>query len=959
MGSLDVTPGTWALLDHLLDQALDLPEAERERWMRRLAPEHAEKLRALLARAGAAEPVDTPRPETPPVLPAPPRDIGPYHLIRLLGEGGMGAVWLAERKDLMIRRPVALKLPRASWHGTALARRLAREREILATLSHPNIAKLLDAGIAADGHPYLALEYVEGRPIDVHAREHELSIRDRLALFRQVLAAVAHAHGRLVVHRDLKPSNVLVTADGQVRLLDFGIAKLVAGNDTPATELTQIAGPVFTPNYASPEQLAGQPIGVASDIYSLGILLYELLAQVEPYRLRRELSVPLHEALRAQTIVRPSEAAPEPLRKALAGDLDTIVLKAMKPSPDERYSTADAFADDIGRFLDGYPIQARPDSPADRLRKLVLRHRAAAAAIVAIVLAVIGGSSLALWQARRATAEQVHAEAVTAYLTGLLRDASPYGTPGPSISTVDMLKRAHAELDRIGARPALRVELLDILGSVLLDFGDNDAAEQVASQALSEAERGLAPDDPQRLRARLLTTDVQLARGRDGEMRDEIDQLVTLLEAPAREQPADVVRALANRSQLAAHELRWADAQRDARRAFDLALARFGDRDSRTVNTTVLIARSYQLDPRRDRDAALREAERWLQFALHAYDNLSTHPHVISAREVLARALCFAGQPDRALVEFDRALHDAREALGPSRPLIGQISLNRALCERPVGYLTQALEDGTRGLELRNDAMQRDSRQWGNAHRQRGLTLLAARRPKEALDDLSAAADSLGRALGPRHWLTLLTRAHRMVALAYVGRTQEALDEIDALAATRTDTDAAELDAAAGTVHRITGYPAAARDELRRALEHLPANPDGRFQRLSILVELGQAEADLGLVREAEASLTEALALSATEQRVDNPVRADAWVGLARVRAARQRDAEAVVLLERADAFWRGFDAVNPAGAEAAILLARYQRQLGHRAEAERTEARARQLRPASPASTAAPRATD
>jgi len=624
----------------------------------------------------------------------------------------------------------------------------------------------------------------------------------------------------------------------------------------------------------------------------------------------------------------------------------------MKLSPDERYSTADAFADDIGRFLDGYPIQARPDSPAYRLRKLVLRHRAAAAAIAAIVLAVIGGSSLALWQARRATAEQVRAEAVTAYLTGLLRDASPYGTPGPSISTVDMLKRAHAELDRIGARPALRVELLDILGSVLLDFGDNDAAEQVASQALAEAERGLAPDDPQRLRARLLTTDVQLARGRDSKMRDEVDQLVTLLEARARAQPADVVHALANRSRLAAHELRWADAQRDARRAFELALAQFGDRDSRTVDATVLIARSYQLDPRRDREAALHEAERWLQFALHAYDNLSNHPHVISAREVLARALCFAGQPDRALVEFDRALHDAREALGPSRPLIGQISLNRAMCERPLGYLAQALEDGTRGLELRNDAMQRDSRQWGNAHRQRGLTRLAARRPEEALDDLSAAADSLGHALGRRHWLVLLTRANRMVALAYVGRTQEALDEIDALAATRKEMpDTAELDAAAGTVHRITGHAAAARDELRRALEHLPANPDARFQRLSILVELGQAELDLGLVREAEASLTEALALSATEQRVDSPVRADTWLGLARVRATQQRNAEAVVLLERADAFWRGFDATNPAGAEAAILLARYQRQLGHRAEAERAEARARQLRPASPAS--------
>ena len=222
----------------------------------------------------------------------------------------MGTVWLAERSDVMTRRPVALKLPRVSWMADPLRQRLEREREILATLAHPNIARLLDAGVTPAGEPYLALEYVEGARLTYTPGRRGLGIRARLELFLQVLAAVAHAHGRLVVHRDLKPSNVLVTAEGQVRLLDFGIAKLL--EETDRSELTDSSGPAFTPDHASPEQLSGEQIGVASDIYSLGVLLYELLAEVPPYRLRRSPERPYLEQLRAVTIVPPSEVAPPP-----------------------------------------------------------------------------------------------------------------------------------------------------------------------------------------------------------------------------------------------------------------------------------------------------------------------------------------------------------------------------------------------------------------------------------------------------------------------------------------------------------------------------------------------------------------------------------------------------------------------------------------------------------------------
>src|SRR5688572_20544030 len=264
MARLEIDADTWATLSRLLDQALDLPVPERARWIESLAPEHETlkpHLRDLLSRA-TGDTVDLLRPiakvDPPPTAgaratraftPQPGDLVGAYRLIRELAQGGMGVVWLAERSDGLINRPVALKLPRGSWERPALAERMAREREILATLNHPNIARLYDAGLTDDGLPYLALEYVEGRRIDEFCRENDLNLRARLHLFLQVARAVAHAHARLVIHRDLKPSNILVTADGQVRLLDFGIARLLEDGRANPPDLTQASGRVLTPGY--------------------------------------------------------------------------------------------------------------------------------------------------------------------------------------------------------------------------------------------------------------------------------------------------------------------------------------------------------------------------------------------------------------------------------------------------------------------------------------------------------------------------------------------------------------------------------------------------------------------------------------------------------------------------------------------------------------------------------------
>ena len=325
MAELDPGSEEWAALSGLLDEALELPQHERARWIDALPPEHDSirpRLRRLLSAASPADDAflrTIPKVNVAGIEPdgrdlAPlPEQIGPYRVLRKLAEGGMGAVWLAERADGMLNRPVALKLPRGAWTGAGLADRMAREREILAALNHPNIARLYDAGIATNGHPYLALEYVAGRTIDEYVTAKRLPIRARLELFLQVARAVAHAHVRLIVHRDLKPSNILVTDEGEVKLLDFGIAKLLDDSRGDQGAITQAGACLFTPDYASPEQLAGDALGVATDVYSSGVLLYELLAGTRPYTLSCAPRGTLERAIAEINPRRPSDACADPV----------------------------------------------------------------------------------------------------------------------------------------------------------------------------------------------------------------------------------------------------------------------------------------------------------------------------------------------------------------------------------------------------------------------------------------------------------------------------------------------------------------------------------------------------------------------------------------------------------------------------------------------------------------------
>jgi len=502
----------WPAISALLDEALNLPAPERASWLAGLAGEqglHREALRALLAHQDKIETDDflnmLPRLDTADTTPPLGRlaaggSVGAYRLIAEIGRGGMGTVWLAKRADGLLNRRVALKLPRIVW-GDSFAERLAREREILATLEHEHIARLYDAGIDAHARPFLAMEYVDGEPIDAYCRTHALPVRERVALLLQVMAAVGHAHSRLIVHRDLKPSNILVTRDGKVKLLDFGIAKLLEGDSTLRTALTELSGRALTLDYASPEQIRGEPLGTASDVYSLAVVAYEVLTDARPYRLKRGTAAEMEEAIASAEPRLASDAAAVPAnRKALRGDLDAILNRGLKKAVTERYQTVDAFAQDMTHYLSGAPVLARPDSKRYRAIKFVGRHRLQVAAGSVAVAALVAGTTVALWQAReaglqakRAQAEAATAQAVQAFLEGVfLANSGDQADPTKARETTAraLLDRGAERIDaELRQQPAARLRLLDVLASLYDGMGLVDRQIALRRQQLDEARR--------------------------------------------------------------------------------------------------------------------------------------------------------------------------------------------------------------------------------------------------------------------------------------------------------------------------------------------------------------------------------------------------------------------------------------------------------------------------------------
>jgi serine/threonine-protein kinase len=703
--------------------------------------------------------------------------VGPYRLLREIGQGGMGTVYLAERVDEQYRATVAIKFMRGALAAPEFARRFRVERQILADLTHPNIAWLLDGGTAPDGTPYLVMEYVDGAPIDAWCEARQLGLSGRLALFRQVCAAVQHAHQALVVHRDLKPSNILVTADGTPKLVDFGIAKLVTEGDgtDPTTTLR-----LLTPAYAAPEQLRGGRITVATDVYGLGAVLYRLLCGRPPLVLTDASAGEVERRIREVEPDAPSAAALGPAaawRRRLAGDLDTIALKALHKEPERRYPSVDQLADDVQRHLDGRPVLARRDTLGYRVGKFLRRHRAGVAVALSLVALTAFYVARITVETARARREAARASQVAEFLKDMFRVSDPTQAQGRELTARDVLDRgAERVAAELSEQPETQAELMAVIGEVYMGLG-------LYAPAGTQLERGLA------LRRRLQTAPDARAAG----MLDALG-VVRRLAGDYAAAESLAVQAVAVRRQLGT----------DDDTAFANSIANLAE--VRRVRGRIVSAESLyrqaleirrRLLPPGHRDLAdnlnnlalvihglgdYAEAERMHREALALRRPLGEgHPDVSNSLQNLALTLAARGGDGLGEAEslYTEALALRRRTLGADEPrtLNTQQSLGGVLLQRGEPRRAQAL------LE---DAVLRATRRLDPDH------LYAA----SALTKLSLALSALGahdsarhagadavarfrRRMGEEHPATFTAMANLGRVLAAAGDTAAAVTWLD------------------------------------------------------------------------------------------------------------------------------------------------------------------------------------
>ncbi len=686
--------------------------------------------------------------------------IGAFRLTRLLGEGGMAVVFLGERDDGGFKQQVAVKLLRRGLHSPFEQRLFRREQQALASLSHPNITHLIDGGISDVGMPYLILEYVHGLPITEHATEHGCGLRKRLALFVVVCRAVAAAHRQLIVHRDLKPANILVDAEGQVKLLDFGIAKLLADDaDGTRTEMT-----VLTPGYAAPEQFAGGPVTTATDVYSLGVVLHELLHGERP---------PLPSGLRgagAPGAPAPASAGPR-TAFAIGRELENVLRKALSIEPERRYDSAAEFADDIERHLEGQPVRAHPPSIGYRARKFVGRHRFGVAGSSVLVIAVLAATAVSLWQAEHARHQSTRANAMRDFLLTAFGQAAP-GSPrdgAPRITEVvqDAIRNARADTRM---EPGVRVELLTSLGRVLREQGALGEAAHVLEDTTADAHARLGATDALTLAAELehLRTAVEQ---QDGEARMRVDRLLARVPKGHDDLRSAV---LVQASTIAIRERDFARARVDAAQA--LVLAR---RHGHLQVVGEALGASFQaFYSANDLAGARAFGEELLASSEAGYG--PRHWRVAVVRDSLSRV-------ERRLGNLDAAEAHARAALAIDDAVLKPDDWRRAahlnallMVHHQRGDYAAAAEVARETLRISRLAFGDDNPKTLREAANLGSLMLGLDRPREALPLLREVADGFRRLSGPHVHASADARANAALALGMAGEVEAGITELRA-----------------------------------------------------------------------------------------------------------------------------------------------------------------------------------
>jgi serine/threonine-protein kinase len=711
-----------------------------------------------------------------------------------------------------------------------------------------------------------------------------LALRQRLQLLLQVAAAVAHAHTRLVVHRDLKPSNILVTEGGEVRLLDFGIAKLLQDEEGgEATELTRIAGRALTPDYASPEQIRGAPIGTASDVYSLGVVSYQLLSGVRPYRLKAGAGAgSLAEAIdHAETPLASRVAADPLLKRQLSGDLDAILNKTLKKDPADRYATVVAFADDIERHLDHAPVAARPDRIGYRARKFVVRHALQVTAGVLVLAALLVGSGVALWQARQARFEAARAEQVKDFALSIFADADTDSGAGAATTATDLLKAAKLRLEsELAGRPEVAVELMNAVGFGLLGQGLFEEAGDLLHKAVDLAGKHLGPHDPRTLAANVSYGEALVGLDRTKEA------IAVLTPAVAEARLQRDTHALVT-------ALRWlGSAQLDA-----------GDMDAGVASSRAAVdALTTGNGPVRKLDAAeawqslanallfsqrpgqVDAARRGLDLTRETYGT-RTSGATLHARMLLARALTSEGQSRAGLDELDAVLGESIRLLGPTHQKVEFTANSLGNARMEVGEVAAAADAYRIALDAAERAPGKPVAARGLEHYVLGSALAAARRGEDALPNFEAAARLLREAGGEDAPLALRALSARALTLTRLGRLDDAAQAFAAIAsAPFAGPDKPAHAARVAILRSRQGRHDEAIELARSAVEGLSAHPS-KNARAGAASALGTVLLAAGRPAEAIAPLHEAVRFYAEKQLVISPDRADAIAALARAEA--------------------------------------------------------------------------
>jgi tRNA A-37 threonylcarbamoyl transferase component Bud32 len=690
-----------------------------------------------------------------PSLPAGTR-VGSWRLLGLLGRGGMGEVYLAERDEGTFLQRAALKLIKRGMDSRAIVRRFVRERQILSRLDHPGIARLLDGGSAADGRPFFVLERVEGVPITQYCNAGGLGLEERLRLFQSVCAAVDSAHRRLVVHRDLKPANILVTEDGSAKLLDFGIAKLLAGGEEEETSpLTQLDARVLTPAYAAPEQILGEPITMTTDVYALGVLLFELITGALPHARERRSLGAMAGAVARETVERPSAvlrriAAGEGPRLArrVAGDLDLIVLTALHRDPARRYRSAAALAEDLARFLGGRPIRARPDNPRYRLRKFAGRNRLAVTAAALGLVALLAGLGTALWQAdaarlaaRRADAEARRAERVKSFLLSVFRQSDPEGSGGGAISARELLERGAQRIDvELAGEPATKAEMLDAVARIESNLGLPNRALTHARQALHLREAVLPRGDARIAESRVLLGNALRGHGDIEQARRTLER--ALAETLAARGTGSLEAAEARRSLAQALLLSTGRGRAPGLIRQALAASRqiLGDAHIETAETLLELGSALEVTQQYgEAEKAYREALARLQRTLG-----SRHPKVAAAQASLAGLLDRLSHPAAARKLFEEAIATQRSVLGPHHLQLAETLFSYGLLM--IGQQEHAGADAA--LREALGIFGPDRYEAAHCLRYLGLSAMDQERYQEAAGLFIRAADTFERTMG-------------------------------------------------------------------------------------------------------------------------------------------------------------------------------------------------------------------